>query len=115
MDAIEWLLHRGDELRQLVKDNPDLPVVFQCDTNSEYDVYIASSVYVQVMDVLSVPGPNDKKWYYDRDEIAEDIRDYLEGEGIKGLTDDEVDALVERKTAEYDKHWVKAIVVFLRP
>lgn len=115
MDAIEWLLHRGDELRQLVKDNPDLPIVFSCDTNSEYDVYIASSVYVQVMDVLNVPGPNDKKWYYDRYEIAEDIRDYLKDQEIDGLTDDEIDALVEKETAEYDKHWVKAIAVFLRP
>ena len=115
MDVIELLLHRDDELRQLIRDNPDLPVVFSCDTNSEYDVYIASSVYVQVMDVLDVPGPNDKKWYYDRYEMAEDIRDYLEGEEIEGLTDDEIDALVEKETAKYDKHWVKAIVVFLRP
>lgn len=107
----DWMLHSGDKLKQALRENPDLPVLFEGSTNSVYDTYLTNDLYVTVEEVLTVEGPNDKKTYYDRDDLEDDIGNCLDTEENANLKDAEFEALVKSKAAEYDKYWIKAIVV----
>lgn len=107
----DWMLHSGDKLKQALKKNPDLPILFEGSTNSVYDTYLTNDLYVTVEEVLTVEGPNDEKTYYDRDDLEADIENSLVGEEAENLSDAEFEALVESMAAEYDKYWMKAIVV----
>lgn len=107
------MLHSGDKLKKALKENPDLPVIFEGSTDSPYDTYLSNDLYVTVEEVLTVKGPDDEKFYYDRDDLVGDIENRLDGEETENLPDAEFEKLVESKAAEYDKYWMKAIVVHL--
>lgn len=108
-----WMLHSGDKLKQALRENPDLPVIFQCSTESEYDNYVTDDVDVYVREVLTVTGPDDEKIYFERDDLEADIENSLAGEEAENLPDAEFEALVESMAAEYDKYWIKAIIVYV--
>ena len=109
----EWMLHSGDKLKKALKENPDLPILFEGSTDSPYNTYLSNDLYVTVEEVLTVKGPDDEKIYYDRDDLMGDIENRLDGEETENLPDAEFEKLVESKAAEYDKYWMKAIVVHL--
>ena len=113
-EVSKWMLHSGDKLKQALKENPDLPVIFQCSTESEYDNYVTDDADVYVGEVLTVEGPDDEKIYFERDDLEADIENSLDGEETENLPDTEFEALVESMAAEYDKYWMKTIIVYLR-
>lgn len=110
------LLHSADELKQLIVENPDLPIlVFAGDyaNNGDYPYMSYSHVSVEKGEFLDCEQQIDEcKCYTDRDDFEEDVADVLAGEEqYKDLTDDEFDVLVEQTVNEYNEFWKSCIIL----
>lgn len=112
------LLNATDELRKLIIDNPDLPLLVFAGNDAVYDDYAYTSCYkisAQIGEFLDCQQIiNDTYCYVDRDEFAEDFEDayYDEHENFKG-TEKEWDALMEERIKEYDPYWKSCIILYV--
>lgn len=98
------LLHTADELRQLIRNNPTLPLlVFAGEEANSGDYSYMSCSYIKAYKgefLDCAQTVNDCMCYTDRDEFEEAVADSLaDGD----YTDEEFDALVKKAIAEYDE------------
>lgn len=112
------LLHSADELKQLIAENPDLPiVVFAGDDANTGDYTYMSCNYVSATkgEFLDCDQQIDEcRCYTDRDDFEDDVADFLAGEEqYRDLPDDEFNALVERTVNEYDDFWKPCILLLV--
>ena len=110
------LLHSADELKQLIVENPDLPIlVFAGDNanNGDYPYMSCSYVSAEKGEFLDCGQQIDEcKCYTDRDDFADDVENVLAGvERYRDLSDDEFNALVEQTVNEYDEFWKPCILL----
>lgn len=110
------LLHSADELKQLIVENPDLPIlVFAGDNANSGDYPYMSCSYVSAEkgEFLDCGQQIDEcKCYTDRDDFADDVANVLVGEErYRDLSDDEFNALVEQTVNEYDEFWKPCILL----
>ena len=99
------------ELRKLIIENPDLPLLFfvgddvYSDDGYQYSMAYASNAEIQELTLYS-------NVWMDEDDYAEKIRDDLafEEEYIN-MTDDEYDKMIDQKVNETE--FVKAIVIYV--
>lgn len=106
------LLHSADELKQLIVENPDLPIlVFAGDdaNNGDYSYMSCSYIKAYKGEFLDCAQTvNDCMCYTDRDEFEEAVADSLaDGD----YTDEEFDALMKKTVAEYDQYWKTCIIL----
>lgn len=105
------------ELRKLIAENPELPIVVMVGeeaTSSDYYWTYCSDLRCEVGEVLDYACPwNDTRVYNDRIEFEEDLADYLsrEIEDADEMPDAEFDRIVETWKDKYSQHWHKAIIV----
>jgi hypothetical protein len=109
------LTHSSDELKKLIFENPDLPIVVLAgEEASGYDYYwtYCSSVSCHISEILDCD-------YYDYDDIIFTDRDRLEEKIEDDLYDDyhdkseeEYDSAVKRKLAELEPYWKKVIAIY---
>ena len=103
----------GEGLRKILMEHPELPVVFQVNTEEftgEYKYEFASSAIAQIGEILDCVQDIDECWIFvDRDSFEDSVRDSLP----YGLTDDEVQAEVAATLAEYEPYWKKCIIVMV--
>ena len=113
------LLTATDELRQLILDNPGVPLLVFAgdDCNSGDYTYMScsgcSAALGEFLDCMQ--EVNDERCYCDRDEFEEDLADSLYndmGDNWQG-TDAEWDAFVTQRAAEYDPYWRKCIILYV--
>ena len=110
------LVHSAEKLRQMILDNPDLPLVVRAgeDANSgDYSLMMCSSIKCEIVDFLDCNQNYYMEYVFtDRTEFEETIADslYLD-EPLEGLTDKEYDELVDMITAQYEPYWKKCILV----
>lgn len=110
------LLHSADELKQLIVENPDLPIlVFAGDdaNNGDYAYMSCSYVSAEKGEFLDCEQQIDEgKCYTDRDDFEYDVADFLAGEEqYRDLPDEEFNAAVERTVNEYDDFWRHCIIL----
>ena len=110
------LLHSTDELKQLIVENPDLPiVVFAGDDANIGDYSYTSCSYIKAYKgefLDCAQTVNDCMCYTDRDEFEDDVADALAGEEqYRALPVDEFNFLVERTVNEYDDFWKPCILL----
>lgn len=110
------LLHFADELKQLIVENPDLPiVVFAGDSanNGDYPYMSCSHVSAKKGEFLDCEQQiDDCKCYTERDNFADDVANILDGEEqYLDLSEDEFDTLVEQTVNEYDEFWKPCIIL----
>lgn len=113
----EWPLHATDELRQLIIDNPGLPLLVMAGPEVYSDDYspgytLCDYVKASLGEVLDSTDFDDEWVITDRDELEERIRespDFVDEHS--DLSDEEFDKAVEEKMELYDDDWVKAIIV----
>jgi hypothetical protein len=109
-------LHSTKELRQLIIDNPDLPlIVFASeDANTgDYAYMTCSKVRANISEYLDCIAPcNDAKAYLDREDFAEDMMECY-ADDYPDLSDEEFYQHMEAEIAKYDKYWVKCIAVYV--
>ena len=110
------LLHSADELKQLIAENPDLPIlVFAGDDANTGDYSYMSCSYIKAYKgefLDCAQTVNDCMCYTDRDDFEEAVADSLAGEEqYRDLPYDEFNSLVERTVNEYNDFWKPCILL----
>ena len=99
------------ELRKLIIENPDLPLLFFCGEEAYYDYgypySMASASNAEIQDLTLYNNV-----WMDKDDYAEKLRDDLafEEEYIS-MSDEEYDTMIDQKVNETE--FVKAIVIYV--
>ena len=106
------LCHKTDELRKLILENPELPLLVFAgeDANTgDYSMVHCTRVSAYIGEVLDWDTVYSDEVITDREYFAELVTDYHASD-FDG-TDDEFDKYVEDKVAEYDPYWKKCIIL----
>ena len=103
-----------DELKQLISEHPDCPIVVLCNyevcADDSYNWWYAPEIRFSIGEILDCEQDiNDEKVYVDRDEFEEDLADIL-GDSDE-TTDEEFDAIVKAELAKYEPYWKKVIQI----
>lgn len=101
------VLHSTDELRQLILDHPDLPLLISA--GEEAAGFLCTSISVRVGEFLDCDQNIDEEiTFTDREYFEEEVRDkYEDFDG----TEEEWEAFIERKLAEYEPYWKRCIIL----
>ena len=114
-----------EELLKLIKENPDLDVVVMADTQEltydygylllekikayDYGYLLLEKIKAEVTDIYN--SPDDETIYFDKEDIVEELRNYLaDNEEYANMSDEEYDKMCEEKAKDY--FYKKAIVVW---
>ena len=98
------------ELRKLIIENPDLPLIVFCGDDSWHDWYPYEKANVNSCDIQELTLYKD--WWIPKDEYEEQLRDDLcDEEEYIGMTDEEYDRMIDQKVNETE--FVKAIVIYV--
>lgn len=105
-----------DELKELIKQYPDYPIVVLADETAYLDDYTytyCSDIGFGVGRILDCEAIcKDEKVYTDEDDFMEDMGDFL-SEEYPDLSDDELRKLIDEKIAEYDSYWKDVIIIWV--
>ena len=106
-----------DELKQLISEHPDYPIVVLCNYevcgDDSYCWWYAPETRFSIGEILDCEQDiNDERVYTDRDEFEEDLTDILADSGdYDEATDEEFDAIVKAELAKYEPYWKKVIQI----
>lgn len=106
-----------DELKKLIAEHPDCPIAVVvngevcCDDT--YRWWYAPSLSFDMGEILDCEQDiDDEKVYVDRDEFREDVEYRLTcDDAFSDMTDNEFDAAVNSKLAEYEPYWKIVILI----
>lgn len=102
------------ELRKLIVDNPDLPLLIFCGEESWDGEHAYSSAFASngsIQEPTLYEDGYDAIWM-DKEDYAEKLSDDLDDkEEYKDMTDDEYNKMIDRKVKETE--FVKAIVIYV--
>lgn len=112
-------MHDSSELRKLIAENPELPIIVCAGENAntgEWGWEYCSKMYCEVAEVLDFDLPFGEGHIYDDwDEFEEKLREYMEDHTPKSdlatMTGEEFDLLVKKKLATYEPYWKKVILI----
>lgn len=121
MKTNDGLFHDSVELRRLIAENPDLPIIVcagEYANIGEYGYEYCGKVYCSVETILDCILPfsdrngNDPV-YDDKSDFEEDMTRWLEGEipNIAEISDEDFGKRVKEEIAKYEPYWRKAIVI----
>lgn len=109
------LTHNSDELKKLILENPDLPIVVLAgEEASSYDFYwtYCSSVSFHIDEILNCNYSDyDDTVFTDRDRLREKIEDDLYDE-YHDKSDEEYEAAINREVEKYEPYWQKVIAIY---
>lgn len=103
------------ELKDLISENPTLPLIFMASEDcggGDYSWTIAQARASKGI-YLEAPEIDEEKIYSDEDDLREDIIENMEDGEFEGLSEDEFEALIESKMAEYSDKWIDVIYVYV--
>lgn len=109
------LVHDSAELRKLMQEHPDLPIVVLADEESacpDWAWTYCSSVRCSIDKILDVHTPyDDERVFTDKDEFREVIEDYfVDAEpDYSGRTLEEA---VEAEFKKYEEYWRDVIAIY---
>lgn len=100
----------NEELRKLIAEHPDLPLVFEV-FNDEVCFDYGCTVFEGCRSRIGTVWFTDERMYDDEDEIVEEwIWKYGDAEEYKNLSDDEVEEKIRQLVNEEVRHY-EAIIV----
>lgn len=109
------LEHNSDELKKLILENPDLPIVVLAgEEASGYDFYwtYCCNVSCSISEILNCDYSDyDDTVFTDRDRLREKIEDDLYDEYCD-KSEEEYDAAVKRELEKYEPYWQKVIAIY---
>ena len=106
-----------DELKKLIAEHPDYPVVVLCScdvcADDSYNWWYAPDLQFSIGEILDCEQDiNDERVYTDRDDFEEDLADGLYYSGdYDEATDEEFDAIVKAELAKYEPYWRNVIQI----
>ena len=111
-----------DELRQLIAEHPDYPIVVEVDSDivadDGYNTWIAPGVHYYIGEILDCCQTiNDERIFMNRDDFWEEVsyrifecdNDFETKYG--DISTEEYDRLVDEYVAQYDQYWKNVIVI----
>ncbi len=108
------LTYDASELRRMIVENPELPLVIFAGENVYSDDYTnvaCTDVRASIGEVLDCEQQvNEEKIYCDRTDFEDDLRIHLEDE-FDG-DDEDFDDFIAEELKQYDPYWKKAIIVY---
>lgn len=114
---LDMFLKQTDELKQLIAEHPDYPIVVLCGTevvgDDSHGFWYAPSLRFELAEILDCEQDiNDETVYVDRDEFEEDLRDKLcWKEEYERLPEDAFDKVVKEKLKEFEPYWKPIIAI----
>lgn len=110
------IVNSAIELRQLIIDNPDLPLVVFAgeEANSGGDYMYSSCSYVSayIGEFLDCQQTiNDEKCYCERDDFEEDLANTLDDYFEE--SEEDFNRRVAKEVSEYDPYWKKCIILYV--
>ena len=111
------LVHDATELRKLISENPDLPIVVIAgeEANSgDYCWMYCSDVSFSVEYILDVKTPYDREEsvFTDKTEFEDAVSDYAADNLPSDLPDEVFDEIVKNEIAKYEPYWKKVIAIY---
>lgn len=109
---------KTDELRELILQRPELPIVVLTDyevvADDSYTYWYGQDITFSIDRLICIKRRYDDYWTTVNDES--DLEDYLANEladmdEYKDLSDSEFDELVKAKVKEYEPLWTECIVI----
>lgn len=107
------IINNTKKLREAITKHPELPLVVIVGSgtcNEDYDM-IGSYIDVEIGEFLNYESKISEKAYTDRDEFREDVEDYF-WNTFDG-NEEEYDVYIEKKLEQYDKYWIKCILLYV--
>ena len=115
MERTYSLTRNSDELKKLILENPDLPIVVLAgdDASSGYWGWTyCSSISFHIDEILDCDYYDyDDTVFTDRDRLEEKVSDDLCDE-YYGRPDEEFEAAVKSKLEELEPYWKKVIAIY---
>lgn len=109
------LTKETDELRELILENPNLPIVVLADEDAVCEYYgwtFCSSISFHIEEILDCNFYDyDDRVFTDRERLEEKIEDDLWDE-YHEKSEEEYDAAVKREVAKYEPYWKKVIAIY---
>ena len=106
------------ELRKLIIENPDLPLVVMAGYDACYSDWswtYCSKVTAYIGEILDCEQDfNDEHIYEDREFFADDVYDYYYNKRDEHFdeTDQEFEDYIEKQIKKYDPYWKKCIIIY---
>lgn len=115
MDRTYSLAKNSDELKKLILENPDLPIVVLASddaSSGDWAWTYCSSVSFHIDEILDCDFYDyDDTVFCDRDRLEEYIEDMLYDE-YHDKSDEEYEAAIKDKLAELEPYWTKVIAIY---
>lgn len=110
------IVNSAMELRQLIIDNPDLPMVVfageDANAGGDYMYSACSHVSAYIGEFLDCQQTiNDEKCYCERDDFKEDLENTLDDYFEE--SEEDFNNRVQRELAEYDPYWKPCIILYV--
>lgn len=106
-----------DELKKLIAEHPDLPIVVIVSSDvvidDDYAWWYAPDISFTMGEILDCEQDvNDEKTYIDRDDFEEDLRCIMsDQEEYENATDEEFDKAVEEELKIFEPYWKQVIQI----
>lgn len=100
-----------EELLKLIKENPNLDMVVMASTDDlidEYGYLLLEKIKVEVADIYN--SPSNERIYFDKEDVVEELREFLASEEYIDMPDKEYDKMCEEKAKDY--FYKRAIVIW---
>ncbi len=106
----------SDELKRLIAENPDLPIVVLVGRYAALDDYgytYCTKIHFSVDEILDCTLPfSDDYVYNDRDDFKDALSNYLaECEEYENLSDEEFQTLLTKELSKYEPYWKEVIAI----
>lgn len=113
------IIQDSTELRRLIAENPDLPIVVlagESANHGDFSWQYCNDVDCSITIILDIKTPFDRKdgiVFYDKGDFEEAVAYVLEDrEECKTMTNAEFDEAVKREAEKYKEHWKKVIAIY---
>lgn len=113
------LIHDNSELRKLISENPDLPIVVLASEEAACPNYcwtycndVRCALY-QLLDAITPYDADDGHVFTDKFEFEEAIVEaFMEDEQYHAMSEDEFDDAVKNEMDKYESSWHRVIAIF---
>ena len=108
-------LHRTDELRQMIIDHPELPLLVFASEDAnigDYTYMCCTWIKVEMGEYLDDEhnDVNPELCYIDREEFEDDVDLHLDSEG---LSNEEYEKKLNDEIAKYEPFWKPCIILYV--
>lgn len=113
------LIHDAEELRKLIQENPELPIVILANeeaNSGEWCWQYCNSVSCCIDTILDVATPYDsdgEKVFTDETDFLEEIEESLYDEFGDSMTTEQIEEAAKREADMYSGCWRKVIAIYV--